>query len=90
MRILPFFCSAAITILLVIDHVSVVFLAALKYNRAPSIVSTIQSTASLVLTGFFIANWGLSGAVWASLLAFATTSLIFNPAYLLYRLRKEI
>jgi len=76
--------------LLVIDHVSVVFLAALKYNRAPSIVSTIQSTASLVLTGFLIAKWGLSGAVWASLLAFATTSLIFNPAYLLYRLRKEI
>jgi O-antigen/teichoic acid export membrane protein len=76
--------------LLVIDHVSVVFLAALKYNRAPSIVSTIQSTASLFLTGFLIAQWGLSGAVWASLLAFATTSLIFNPAYLLYRLRKEV
>jgi len=76
--------------LLVIDHVSVVFLAALKYNRAPSIVSTIQSTASLFLTGFLIARWGLSGAVWASLLAFATTSLIFNPAYLLYRLRKEV
>jgi len=76
--------------LLVIDHVSVVFLAALKYNRAPSIVSTIQSIASLFLTGFLIAQWGLSGAVWASLLAFATTSLIFNPAYLLYRLRKEV
>ncbi|MBM3413083.1 MAG: hypothetical protein FJY19_06875 [Bacteroidetes bacterium] len=75
--------------LLILDHVSVVFLAALKYNRTPAIVSTFQSTASLLLTGFLFTQWGLPGAVWASLLAFATTSLIFNPAYLLFRLRKE-
>jgi len=75
--------------LLILDHVSVVFLSALKYNRTPSMVSTFQSTASLLLTGFLFTQWGLPGAVWASLLAFATTSLIFNPAYLLYRLRKE-
>ena len=75
--------------LLVVDHVSVVFLSALKYNKAPSILSTIQSAASLVLTGFFIAQWRLPGAVWASLIAFASTSLIFNPLYLLFRLKKE-
>ena len=75
--------------LLVVDHVSVVFLSSLKYNKAPSILSTIQSAASLVLTGFFIAQWRLPGAVWASLIAFASTSLIFNPLYLLFRLKKE-
>lgn len=76
--------------LLVIDHVSVVFLSALKYNRAPSILSTFQSAASLVLTAILLQPFGLQGAVWGSLLAFAFTSLIFNPLYLVYRLKKEI
>ena len=84
-----FLVYALYVFLLVIDHVSVVFLSALKYNKAPSILSTIQSAASLVLTGFFITKWGLSGAVWASLIAFASTSLIFNPLYLLFRLKRE-
>lgn len=76
--------------LLVIDHVSVVFLAALKYNRTPSIVSTIQSTASLFLTAVLLQPLGLQGAIWGSLIAFGLTSLIFNPTYLLYRIKKEI
>lgn len=76
--------------LLVIDHVSVVFLSALKYNRAPSILSTLQSAASLLLTAILLESFGLQGAVWGSLLAFALTSLIFNPAYLVYRIKKEI
>ena len=40
--------------LLVIDHVSVVFLLGLKFNRLPSIVSTVQSFLSLVATVYFI------------------------------------
>jgi O-antigen/teichoic acid export membrane protein len=76
--------------LLVIDHVSVVFLSALKYNRTPSIVSTIQSTASLFLTAVLLQPLGLQGAIWGSLIAFGLTSLIFNPTYLLYRIKKEI
>lgn len=76
--------------LLVIDHVSVVFLSALKYNRIPSIVSTIQSAASLLLTAILLKPLGLQGAIWGSLLAFGLTSLIFNPAYLVFRIKKEI
>lgn len=76
--------------LLIIDHVSVVFLLGLKFNRLPSIVSTIQSFLSLLVTIYFIKWAGLPGAVWASLLLFATTSLIFNPLYVFYQLKQRI
>lgn len=75
--------------LLVVDHVAVVFLLALKFNKIPSLVSTAQSFLSLIATVYFIQFWGLPGAVWASLALFATTSLIFNPVYLLFQLRKQ-
>lgn len=76
--------------LLVIDHVSVVFLLGLKFNRLPSIVSSAQSLLSLVATVYFIQWAGLPGAVGASLLLFATTSLIFNLLYVLYQLKQRI
>jgi O-antigen/teichoic acid export membrane protein len=76
--------------LLVIDHVSVVFLLGLKFNRLPSIVSTAQSFLSLIATVYFIQWAGLPGAVWASLLLFATTSLIFNPLYVFYQLKQRV
>jgi O-antigen/teichoic acid export membrane protein len=75
--------------LLVIDYVSVVFLLALKLNKLPALVSTTQSFLSLIATVFFIQFWGLAGAVWASLALFASTSLIFNPLYLVSQLRKH-
>jgi O-antigen/teichoic acid export membrane protein len=75
--------------LLVIDYVSVVFLLALKLNKLPALVSTTQSFLSLIATVFFIQFWGLAGAVWASLALFASTSLIFNPLYLISQLRKH-
>lgn len=74
---------------LVIDHVAVVFLLGLKFNRLPSIVSTAQSFLSVLATIYFMHLFGLSGAVWASLLLFGATSLIFNPLYLLYQLKKH-
>jgi O-antigen/teichoic acid export membrane protein len=74
---------------LVIDHVAVVFLLGLKFNRLPSIVSTVQSFLAVLLTIYCIERVGLSGAVWASLLLFGATSLIFNPLYLLYQLKKH-
>jgi O-antigen/teichoic acid export membrane protein len=74
---------------LVIDHVAVVFLLGLKFNRLPSIVSTVQSFLAVLLTIYCIEQVGLSGAVWASLLLFGATSLIFNPLYLLYQLKKH-
>jgi O-antigen/teichoic acid export membrane protein len=74
---------------LVIDHVAVIFLLALKFNKIPAIVSILQSVLSLFATILFIQKIGLSGAVWASLLLFGLTSLIFNPLYLMHQLRKR-
>ena len=74
---------------LVIDHVAVIFLLALKFNKMPAIISILQSVLSLFATILFIQKIGLSGAVWASLLLFGLTSLIFNPLYLMHQLRKR-
>ena len=74
---------------LVIDHVAVIHLLALKFNKMPAIISILQSVLSLFATIFFIQQIGLAGAVWASLLLFGLTSLIFNPLYLMHQLRKQ-
>lgn len=74
---------------LVIDHVAVIHLLALKFNKMPAIISILQSVLSLFATIIFIQQIGLPGAVWASLLLFGLTSLIFNPLYLMHQLRKQ-
>lgn len=74
---------------LVIDHVAVIHLLALKFNKMPAIISILQSVLSLFATILFIQQIGLPGAVWASLLLFGLTSLIFNPLYLMHQLRKQ-
>jgi O-antigen/teichoic acid export membrane protein len=74
---------------LVIDHVAVIYLLALKFNKVPAIISILQSVLSLFATIIFIQQIGLPGAVWASLLLFGLTSLIFNPLYLMHHLRKQ-
>jgi O-antigen/teichoic acid export membrane protein len=74
---------------LVIDHVAVIYLLALKFNKMPAIISILQSVLSLFATILFIQQIGLPGAVWASLLLFGLTSLIFNPLYLMHQLRKQ-
>ncbi len=86
---LLFLSYAIYLFLLVIDHVSVIFLLGLKFNRTPSIVSTIQSFISILATVFFIKIWGLPGVVWASMLLFVSTSLIFNPVYLIRKLKER-
>jgi len=75
--------------LLVIDHVAVIHLLAIKLNKLPAIISIAQSILSLFATVYFIQLMGLPGAVWASLLLFGLTSLIFNPLYLMSQLRKQ-
>lgn len=76
-------------LLLIIDHVSVLYLMALRFNRIPAIISLFQSTITMFVTVIFVGKMGLSGAVWASLLVFTLTTFIFNPTYLLLQLKKH-
>lgn len=85
-----FISYALYLFLLVIDHVSVIFLLGLKFNKTPAIISTIQSFISIIATVFFIKIWGLPGVVWASMLLFGLTSLIFNPIYLIRKLKLRL
>lgn len=68
--------------LIVVDHVSGVFLSALKFNKNTAVVSSIQSLLLLMLTYIFIKEFGVFGAALASLIAFVTTSLWYNPWHL--------
>ncbi len=68
--------------LIVVDHVSGVFLSALKFNKNTAVVSSIQSLLLLILTYTLIKLYGVSGAALASLIAFVCTSLWYNPFHL--------
>jgi O-antigen/teichoic acid export membrane protein len=73
--------------LLVIDHVSVVFVSALKFNRNTSVMSSVQSVLLIILTYVFIRQYGVLGAAFASVTAFVTTSLWYNPFHLWRKMR---
>jgi O-antigen/teichoic acid export membrane protein len=75
--------------LLVLEHVALVFLSALKLNRLPTMVSVFQGILGLALSYLFMQNFGLKGALWGSLIALLSTSFLFNPAYLYISLRKN-
>ena len=49
-----FLSYALYLFLLVVDHVSVIFLLGLRFTKIPAIVSTIQSLLSVVVTIYFI------------------------------------
>ena len=68
--------------LIVVDHVSGVFLSALKFNKNTAVVSSIQSLLLLMLTYILIKEFGVFGAALASLIAFVSTSLWYNPWHL--------
>lgn len=68
--------------LIVVDHVSGVFLSALKFNKNTAVVSSIQSLLLLMLTYIFIKEFGVFGAALASLIAFVSTSLWYNAWHL--------
>jgi len=74
--------------LLVIDHVSVVFVSALKFNRNTSVMSSVQSVLLIILTYVFIRQYGVLGAAFASVTAFVTTSLWYNPFHLWRKMRR--
>jgi O-antigen/teichoic acid export membrane protein len=76
--------------LLLIEHVPTVFLSALKYNRAPAIVGTLQGLMSLLFTWLLVPSWGIAGAVMGSLAAFLLTNCFYNPAYLLAKINGHL
>jgi O-antigen/teichoic acid export membrane protein len=75
------------TMLILFDNVSALFLSALKLNRMSTIVSIGQGILVLVLTTLTIGEYGLIGVVLSSILALCMTSLLFNPIYLVRRLK---
>lgn len=81
---------AVLITLLLIEHVPVVFLSAFKFNKIPAIVGTIQGIAGLVLTWFLVPVWGIAGAVMGSVIALLITSFLFNPVYLLAKMKAHI
>lgn len=74
-------------ILILIDNVSALYLAALKYNRLPTIVSIGQGAIVVVCSFFFIRYYGVYGVLIGSIIALVITNLFFNPLYLLKQLR---
>jgi O-antigen/teichoic acid export membrane protein len=77
------------TILILLDNVSALFLSALKMNKMTTIVSIIQGLLVLVLTTLTVGQYGLIGVVLSSILALCMTSLLFNPIYLVRRLKSR-
>jgi O-antigen/teichoic acid export membrane protein len=76
--------------LIIIDNVSFIFLSALKLNKTTTIVSIFQGCLTLILTMFFITKYGIIGAIYASLLSFTLTNMLFNPIYLVRVLNKKL
>ena len=76
-------------LLVIIDNVSVVYLAALKFNTWPTIVSFLQGILSVVFSYFLINKYGLIGAFYASITSFIITNMLFNPLYLLQRIKTK-
>ncbi len=73
-----------------IDNVSSTFLSALKFNRMPTIISIGQGIIGLTIGYFFLPIYGVAGVAVASLLALCCTSLLFNPAYLLFKIKRQL
>jgi O-antigen/teichoic acid export membrane protein len=74
-------------LLVIIDNVSVIYLAALKLNAVPTIVSFCQGILSVVFTYLLINKYGLMGAFYASIASFIITNMLFNPFYLLQKIK---
>ncbi len=87
--LLAFRLYTILILCLVIEHVSIVFLSALKLNRMPTLVSISQGLFGLVLSYLLMQRMGLVGAIIGSLIALLSTSFWYNPLYLYLHLRKK-
>ncbi|MFZ8272509.1 hypothetical protein ACO1K0_14150, partial [Staphylococcus aureus] len=61
-------------VLVVLDNVAVVFLAALKFNKLPTIISLFQGALGLFLGYIWLQQEGIAGVIKASLVAFICTN----------------
>jgi O-antigen/teichoic acid export membrane protein len=76
--------------IVVIDNVTFIFLTSLKMNKNTTIVSIIQGFLNLVLTYLFVRNYGIIGSIYASILAFMLTNMIYNPYFLMRQIKIKL
>ncbi|HCT24156.1 MAG TPA: hypothetical protein DIW54_12855 [Chitinophagaceae bacterium] len=88
--LLTYISYTFLILLLIIEHVPVVFLTALKMNRYPTIVSMIQGVLGLLLSYWLIPVYGILGVVIASIAALSVTSLWFSFWYLYQQLQHKL
>jgi O-antigen/teichoic acid export membrane protein len=69
--------------LIIIDNVSFIFINALKINKETTLMSILQGVINLLLTYIFVIKFGIIGAIYASLISFIMTNMIYNPYHLL-------
>jgi len=67
--------------LLLVENVPTVFLSALKHNKWPSVVASIQGVLGLILAYLLLPEYGIVGAIAASCIAFLLTNGWFNYFY---------
>jgi O-antigen/teichoic acid export membrane protein len=87
---MAFNCYGILLGLLLIENVPNVFLAALKKNKWPSVVSTIQGLIGLALTYFFLPIYGITGAIISLITAFLFTSGWFNFVFMRQQLKQHL
>lgn len=75
--------------LMIIENVPNIFIMALKINKWPSLVSTLQGILGLVLCYFLTLRFGITGSIFAMLLAFLLTNCFFNPLYLWLHIKEN-
>lgn len=76
--------------IIIIEHVPTVFLSALKLNKWPSMIATIQGVLGLLISYMLLPKYGIIGAIVASLISFVLTNCWFNPYYLIRSLNQKI
>jgi O-antigen/teichoic acid export membrane protein len=87
---LLFIIFAVFILFIVIDNVSATFLAALRENKVPTIVSLFQGLLGLLLGYILLLKMGVAGLALASLIALLSTNLWFNPVFLLKQINSKI
>jgi len=77
-------------LLIVLDNVSSVFLAALKLNKIQTLLSMVQGIIGLIFGYILMKNQGVTGVVIASIIALLVTNFIFNPLFLLRNIQYKL
>ena len=78
------------TACIILDNVSVIFLTALKLNKATTLVSIGQGALGILLSILLLHYIGYIGIIAGFLISFLCTNLLFNPYYLIKTLNKKL